>query len=135
MVGANFLNASQAMNHFPFKLNLQLCKKGNIFYHSKKEDLKIGETAKFGGEILQNNRDTRVKFGNFVHFCITHGKALPFPVNFGYFVRNTKIQKTCRLLKQIFSIFYNISPPNPAVSPILRMLFLAVRTISVFLPR
>ena len=33
--------------------------------------------------------------------------------------RNTNVYKICKLRRAIFSIFYNISPPNFAILPIL----------------
>ena len=39
--------------------------------------------------------------------------------------RNTKVYKICKLRKRIFSVFYNISPPNLAITNF-DMLFLAV---------
>ena len=57
-----------------------------------------------------------MKFANFVYFCITHEKLIPFSRYWYQFsVRNTKIYKICKLHRVIFFTFYNISQPNFAI--------------------
>ena len=68
------------------------------------------------------------KFANFVYICITRGKSYHFRGNFSskmvtFSARNTNIYKICKLRRPIFSVFYNISPPNFAVLLILRCSF------------
>ena len=60
------------------------------------------------------------KFANFVYICITRGKSYHFRGNFSskmvtFSARNTNIYKICKLCNAIFSVFYNISPPNSAI--------------------
>ena len=57
-----------------------------------------------------------------LHFC------KKIKMNFGEFrsfcgKRNTKVYKICKLRKRIFSVFYNISPPNLVILLILTCSF------------
>ena len=68
------------------------------------------------------------KFANFVYICITRGKSYHFCGNFSskmvtFSARKTNIYKIWKLRKAIFSVFYNISPPNFAILLILRSSF------------
>ena len=75
----------------------------------------MSKIAKFGGEILENMQNMRLRSLQIL-YILYYGKVLPLPQNFGHvvrlFVRNTKIYKLC---KGIFSVFYSISPPNLAL--------------------
>ena len=67
------------------------------------------------------------KFANFVYVHITRGKINHFRGNFSskmvtFSARNTNVYKICKLRKAIFSVFYNISPPNFAILLILHPL-------------
>ena len=76
--------------------------------------------------MVKYGKYTLAKFANFVHFCITlttkcggnTPEVRPFCGK-----RNTKVYKICKLCKRIFSVFYNISPPNLAILLILTCTF------------
>ena len=65
------------------------------------------------------------KFANFVYFCIKLTTKWPTSGEFPPFCgkRNTKVYKICKLRKRIFSVFYNILPPNLAILLILTCSF------------
>ena len=77
--------------------------RGPYAYDIRLQSLQILYT--FVLRLPQNGRST---FGEFPPFC---GK------------RNTKVYKICKLCKRIFSVFYNISPPNLAILLILTSSF------------
>ena len=73
------------MDHSSFILNLHLYKKAKSFTAARKSILKLVNCQVWWRNIVKYGKYTFAKFANFVYFCITHGKALPLPVNFGHF--------------------------------------------------
>ena len=62
----------------------------------------------------------KMRIANFVHFCITYGKLIPFSrCRYQFSVRNTKIYKIRNVHSLTFSIFSNVSQPNFAILLIL----------------
>ena len=63
-----------------------------------------------------------------IKICITRGKSYHVRDNSSskmvtFSARNTIIYKICKLRRAIFSVFYNISPPNFAILLILTFSF------------
>ena len=99
-------------------LNLYFCTKNEIYHTARKNILKLVKlpslVAKYS-KILKIEK--LAKFTNqFAYFCITQGKTLSYWPKFTGVVRlsvrnKTEIYKICKLLKSIFSVFYDISLP------------------------
>ena len=76
--------------------------------------VKLGLKLKLGKVWLQNvvkcGKCKPMKIGNFVYFCITHGKLIPTSrKRYQFSVCNTKVYKIHKLCRAMFSSFYNIS--------------------------
>ena len=72
--------------------------------------LKLVKLPSLVAKYFKDGKYTLAKFANFVYFCITHGKALPLPVNFRHFVvsviqKYTKFANFASVYFPYFTIF------------------------------
>ena len=112
------------------RLTSDLGKKIKSFCYIQKEDPKISTIAKLWWWNVVKYRKYSPAW-EVCEFCIYlyyAGKSHHFRGNFSskmetFSARNTNIYKICKLYRAIFSVFYNISPPNFAILLIFRSSF------------
>ena len=115
-------NIVESNGHSPFKLIFIFERKSKSFTEAGKNMLKL---VKLPSLVPKYCKTWKIYVCKFCIVSITLKTKWPTSGEFRPFCgkRNTKVYKICKLCKRIFSVFYNISPPNLAVLLILTCSF------------
>ena len=103
-------------------------KRTKSFTTARKRILRLVELQGLVAKCCKIRKYSLAKFANFVYICTTRGKSYHFHCNFSskmvtFSARNINIYKICKLHRAVFSVLYNILPPNCAILLILNSSF------------